>query len=259
MIDGPIVFTNSAGIHAEPVAEAVLAMILHFGRGFDFAAAAQRRREWWKRPYYEADTPLFELPEVTIGILGFGGIGREVARRVAALGSRVLALKRRTPVAADAALEPVGGGASLASRIEVLGVAAGLDRLLAESDVLVITAPETAETRGLIDASALARMRPGALLVNVARGNIVDESALLGALRSGRLRGAALDVFWKEPLPEDHPLWEMPNVLVSPHVSPVTHGFWRREAGLILRNLERYLRRAPLEAWENVVDKRSGY
>jgi phosphoglycerate dehydrogenase-like enzyme len=259
MVESPVVFTNSAGIHAEPVAEAVVAMILHFGRGLDFAIAAQRRREWWKQPYYEADTPLFEMPEVTIGILGFGGIGREVARRVAALGSSVLALKRKPPAPADAELEPVGGGGSLASRIQVLAGADGLDRLLAESDVLVVTAPETAETRGLVDAGALARMREGALLVNVARGSIVDETALLDALRSGRLRGAGLDVFWKEPPPEDHPLWEMPNVLMSPHVAPVTHGFWRREAGLILRNLERYLQGAPLERWENVVDKRAGY
>lgn len=259
MLESPVVFTNSAGIHAEPVAEAVLAMILHFARGLDFAVAAQRRGEWWKQPYYEADTPLFELPEATVGVLGFGGIGREVARRVAALGAHVLALKRRPPTPDDAELEPVGGGASLASRIEVLNGEGGLRRLLTESHVVAITAPETAETRGLLDAEALSRMRRGALLVNVARGNIVDEDALVDALRAGRLRGAGLDVFWKEPLPKDHELWTMPNVLVSPHVSPVTHGFWTREADLMLRNLERYLAQAPLEEWENVVDKRAGY
>jgi phosphoglycerate dehydrogenase-like enzyme len=259
MLASPIVFTNSAGVHAEPVAEAVLAMILHFGRGFDFAVTAQRRREWWKQPYYEADTPLFELPEITVGILGYGGIGKEVARRVAALGARVVALKRRPPTAEDAALTPVGGGASMASRIEVLHGAEGLDRLLATSDVLVISVPETAETRGLVDEDALSRLRSGALLVNVARGSIVDEDALLRALASGRLRGAGLDVFWREPLPPEHPLWELPNALVTPHVAPVTHGFWRRESDLMVRNLERYLARLPADEWENVVDRRAGY
>lgn len=259
MMESPIVFTNSAGIHAEPVAEAVLGMILFFGRGFDFAVAAQQRREWWKQPYYEADTPLFEMPEITVGIVGYGGIGREVARRVAALGARVVALKRRAPTPDDAALQPVGGGASLASRIEVVHGADGLGRVLDESDVLVVSAPETAETRGMIDASALARLRRGALLVNVARGNVVDEAALVDALASGRLRGAGLDVFWKEPLPAEHALWSSPNVLVTPHVAPVTHGFWRRESNLILRNLERYLRGAPLDEWDNVVDKQQGY
>ena len=259
MLASPVVFTNSAGVHAPPIAETVLAMILHFSRGLDFAVEGQRRGQWWKDPYYAADAPLFELVEATVGIVGFGGIGKEVARRVASLGARVVALKRRAAQPEDAALEPVGGGASLAGRIEIVHGQAGLERLLDASDVLVLTAPETPETRGLIDAAALARLTPGALLVNVARGKLVEEAPLIEALSTGRLRGAGLDVFWEEPLPVGHPLWDLPNVVLTPHVSGVTRGFWRRETDLILRNLQRYLGGVPAEQWENVVDKRAGY
>ena len=259
MLASQVVFTNSAGVHAAPIAETVLAMILHFSRGLDFAVEGQRRGKWWKDPYYVADAPLFELPDATVGIIGFGGIGREVARRVAALGGRVVALKRRAPSPADAALEPVGGGESLAARIDVLHGQAGFERLLGESDVVVLTAPETPETRGMINGAALALMRPRALLVNVARGTLVEEGPLLEALSTGRLRGAGLDVFWEEPLREGHPLWELPNVVLTPHVSGVTRGFWRRETDLILRNLNRYFADVPTGQWENVVDKRAGY
>jgi phosphoglycerate dehydrogenase-like enzyme len=122
-----------------------------------------------------------------------------------------------------------------------------------------VSAPETPDTRGLIGAPQLARMKRYALLVNVARGRIVDEPALVAALTEGRLRGAGLDVFAEEPLPADHPLWRLPNVLLTPHVSGVTSGFWRRETDLILRNFRRYLAEVPATEWENVVDKRAGY
>ena len=129
--------------------------------------------------------------------------------------------------------------------------------------MVVLCAPETAETRGLLDGAALARMNDGAVLVNVGRGKLLDEDALVAELRSGRLRGAALDVFAKEPLREGHPLWGLPNVLVTPHVSAVTRGFWRRETDLILHNLACYLRKddptGPDTRWRNVVDKDAGY
>jgi phosphoglycerate dehydrogenase-like enzyme len=111
----------------------------------------------------------------------------------------------------------------------------------------------------MIDRAALDRLRPGALVVNVARGKLIEEAPLLEALATGRLRGAGLDVFWEEPLAPGHPLWALPNVMLTPHVSGVTPGFWRRETDLILRNLDRYLAGAPTEEWENVVDKRAGY
>jgi phosphoglycerate dehydrogenase-like enzyme len=135
----------------------------------------------------------------------------------------------------------------------------GLERLLAESDVVVLSAPETPETRGLLGAAELSLMKLGALLVNVARGRLVDEAALVRVLSEGRLRGAGLDVFIEEPLPAGHALWGLPNVLLTPHVSGVTRGFWRRETDLIVENLARFLAGAPAAEWKNVVDKRAGY
>jgi phosphoglycerate dehydrogenase-like enzyme len=259
MMQSPVVFTNSAGIHAPPMAETVLGMILHFARGLDLAAQGQRRGEWWQDPFFKGDPPLFEVAGSTVGIVGFGGIGREIARRVVPLGARVIGLKRTAPSPADAALEPVGGGASLTDRIEIVQGRDGLHRLMRESQVVVVAAPETAESKGLVDEEALALLPRGAVVVNVARGSLVDEEALLDALSTGRVRGAGLDVFSEEPLPEGHPLWTLPNVLLTPHVSGVTRGFWRRETDLILGNLQRYLAGEPVDRWENVVDKRAGY
>jgi phosphoglycerate dehydrogenase-like enzyme len=259
MKSSDVVFTNSAGIHAPPMAETVLGMILFFARGIDYAVANQRKGRWSTDPFYDASVPPFELAAATVGIVGFGGIGREVARRVAALGARVVAVKRTPPAEGEAELNPVGGGGDLGACIELLHGDSGLDAVLRRSDVVVLAAPDTPETRGSIDRAAFARMRPGALLINVARGSLVDEEALLEALRSGRLRGAGLDVFRREPLPDGHPLWSFDNVLVTPHVSAVTPGFWRRETDLILRNLERHVTGVPVSEWENVVDKHAGY
>ncbi len=242
MRDSGVVLTNSAGIHAEPMADTVLAYVLHFARGLDFAVRAQAERRWDKGPFDAADTPLRELEELTLGIVGLGGIGRAVARRAAALGMRVLATRRREGEG------PPG--------VEVLRGDGALHRLLERSDVLVVTVPETPGTRGMIGAAELDRLPPGAVLVNVARGRVVDEEALVAALRAGRLRGAALDVFAREPLPPGSPLWTLPNVLVTPHVSGTSHRFWRRETDLIVDNVRRYLAGAPLL---NTVDKHAGY
>lgn len=245
MLRRDLVFTNSAGIHGPPMAEAVLGMILHFSRGFDLAQLARRRRAWDTGPFYASGAPLVEVSASTVGILGLGGIGREVAWRCRALGARVLGLKR-TP------------GGDVPEGVEPLHGEEGFNRLLAESDFLVVTAPDTPETRGMMDAAAFRRMKAGSVYINVARGKIADETALAEALRSGHLRGAGLDVFAREPLPPEAPFWEMDNVLVTPHVSPVTRHFWRREADLVLHNL-RCLVEGRGGEMRNVVDKRAGY
>lgn len=242
MRESGVLFTNSAGIHAEPMADTVLAMILHFARGLDFAVRAQAEGRWVKEPFEAADAPVRELAELTAGILGLGGIGRAVARRLAALGVRVLAVRR--------------SGAEGPPGVELVRGEDPLGRLLERSDVLVVTVPETAETRGMIGRAELERLPPGAVVVNVARGRIVDEEALVEALRAGRLRGAALDVFAREPLPPESPLWDLSNVLVTPHVSGTSHRFWRRETDLIVENIRRYLAGEPLL---NLVDKTAGY
>lgn len=259
MLASSVVFTNSAGVHAPPIAETVLAMLLYFGRGLDIAVAGQREARWSNEEFYVEGAPLGELSSSTVGIVGFGGIGRAVARRVASLGARVLALRRSPPSAGDADLLPVGGGSPLGDRIDLVHGPSGLERVLQESDAIVLSAPDTPETRGLIDSDAIASVKPGAVFVNVARGKLVDEAALVRALREGRIRGAGLDVFSKEPLPPDHALWALPNVVLTPHVSAVTRGFWRRETDLILSNLRHFLSGAPVAEWDNVVDKQAGY
>lgn len=248
MLASRVLFTNSKGIHGPPMADTALGMILHFSRGLDFGIAAKARGRWEKDLFYAADNPLVELAFCTVGVFGFGGIGREVAKRVGALGARVLAFDRG-PEAFEASSPSFQG-------MEPLHGPHGFQRLLTESDFLVITAPETPETRGVIDAAALSRMKPGATLLNISRGRLVEEAALVSALTEGRLRGAGLDVFWEEPLPEGHPLWTLPNVLILPHVSAVSRHFWRRETDLILENLRRYLKGEKLL---NLVDKAAGF
>jgi phosphoglycerate dehydrogenase-like enzyme len=241
LVEGDVVLTNSAGVHAEPMAETVLAMILHFARGLDRAVRAQSRAEWDTAVFEARDSGVREIGGATVGIIGYGGIGRAVARRARALDMRVLAVRRSPEPDAHA---------------EVLAGPDALDMLLDSSDFVVLCVPSTPQTRGLIGARELARMRRQAVLVNVARGDVVDESALAAALAAGALRGAALDVFATEPLPPDSPLWKLPNVLITPHVSATTPRFWEREAALMLENLHRYLAGEPLL---NRVDAAAGY
>ena len=251
-----VVFTNSAGIHAPPISEAVVAALLHFARGHDLAARGQAEGRWVQERFYEADAPVGELAGSTVGLVGYGGIGREVARRVVPLGAEVLALRRSVPEAPAADVESLVPGVRFPAAVRLLHGAAGLERLLRDSDAVVLCLPETPESRGMVDAAALALMKPSAVLVNVARGRVVDEAALVAALRDGRLRGAALDVFSTEPLPEGHPLWDLPNVLLTPHVSGVTRRYWEREVALIEENLRRLGEGRPLR---NVVDRDAGY
>ncbi len=238
------VFTNTAGVHGPPMAETVLGMLLHFFRGFDFAVANQRRAAWDTEPFYAADSPIRELSESTVGIIGYGGIGRELGRRLTALGARVIGLRRTSAEDEDG--------------VEMVTGEHGLDRILRHSDAVVVTAPDTPDTRGMIDADAFVRMKPDAVLVNVARGAIVDQEALIDALRERRIRGAGLDVFTDEPLPDDCPLWSLDNVLVTPHVSCVTDHFWRRETDLILHNLGAWIA-GDVAHMRNVVDLDAGY
>jgi phosphoglycerate dehydrogenase-like enzyme len=246
LVGSDVVLTNSAGIHAEPMAETVLGMILHFARGLDLAVAAARRREWGAAAFEDPACGVREVAGATLGIIGFGGIGRAVARRARALGMEVLALRRRAP--AD--------GGDAAHGVRLLTGADALRELLEASDVVVLTLPSTPETRGLLGSRELGWMRPGAVLVNVARGDVVDEAALADVLRGGGLRGAGLDVFATEPLPRESPLWELPNVLITPHVSATSSRYWERQAALIADNLERY---GAGRSLRNVVDTGAGY
>jgi phosphoglycerate dehydrogenase-like enzyme len=237
------------------MAETALAMILHFFRGLDFATRNQVRRRWDTGPFYDAGTPVRELSRATVGIVGFGGVGREVARRCLALGASVVAVRRTGPAEEVVELATVDGRGP-AGEVTVLTGRHALEGLAARSDVLVVAVPETEATRGMIDAGVLARLPAGAVLLNLARGRVVDEDAVVVALRRGPLRGAGLDVFATEPLPPGSPLWELDGTLVTPHVSAVTDAFWERETELIADNVRRLRSGRSLR---NVVDRRAGY
>ncbi len=233
-----VLVTSSSGIHATPIGEYVLGIILMFAKGLHRCLRAQAHREWHR--YVPS-----ELRGKTVGIVGMGHIGTEVARLAKAFGCRVLASRR-----------------SVRSRIkdhplaDELLPAADLPYLLGESDFVVVAVPLTAETRHLINEEALRAMKPTAFLINVAHGAVVDEAALVRALKEGRLAGAALDVFQREPLPVDSELWEMENVIVTPHISGGTELYFQRAVDLFCENLRRYLASEPLI---NLVDPERGY
>lgn len=220
-----VTVTNSAGFNAVPIAQYVLAMLLRHAKNIPAWEAAQRERAWRR---VESD----ELTGRTLGLVGLGSIGREVARLARAFDMRVLGMRRQqTPVAnVDALIPP-----------------AQLHRLLRESDYLVIAAPLTDETRGLLDTAAFAAMKPSAYLINVARGPIVDQAALIAALEDGRIAGAALDVFDEEPLTPESRLWTLPNVLITPHNAAASPRTLERGARTFIENLRRYAAGEPLE------------
>ena len=228
------ILTNASGVFNIPIAETVMAYILAVVKRLPEFWAHQREHRWEK-------LPLRELRGLTVGIVGLGDIGAEVARLCRAFGMRVLGLRRR-PAPSDLADEVLPPDR--------------LQDLLARSDFVVIAVPLTAETRGMIGRAELAAMKPDAWLVNISRGAIVDEEALIEALRAGRIGGACLDVFAEEPLPPESPLWDMPNVIITPHNSWSSPHIEEREIALFLENLRRYVAGEPLL---NVVDKQAGY
>ncbi|HVN84084.1 MAG TPA: D-2-hydroxyacid dehydrogenase [Candidatus Binatia bacterium] len=220
--------TNSAGAAAEPIAQTAIGGILALARGFPRWWAAQRRHEWSPHPHAPR-----ELRGQTMVLVGVGAIGNEIARLARALNLHVIGIRRRPQTASD--------------HVDELHPPSALRTLLPRADWLVLACPLTDETRRLIDAAALARLPGTARVVNVGRGQVIDEAALIAALQAGRLAGAYLDVFETEPLPADSPLWDLPNVIISPHNSSVSTGNSARVSELFLRNLEHWARREPLE------------
>lgn len=228
------VLVTNARIHAAAVADHALALLLALARGLpQFIRQAQQHT--WKR------ASVVELEGLTMGIVGFGVIGRAVAQRARAFGMRVIACRRHP--APDPLADRVVGPEGL---YEVLGAC----------DAVVCVAPLTPETEGLFGEEAFRRMKPGAWFINLGRGGHVDEAALARALQSGHLAGAALDVCQREPLPPDHPLWELPNLLLTPHVGGFQRDYLGRAFSVFASNLRRYLAGAPLEF---LVDPQRGY
>jgi phosphoglycerate dehydrogenase-like enzyme len=251
-----LVITNARGVFSRPIAEYVLMMILSVSRRLPQLLELQRERTW---------QPLegVELRDVTVGIVGLGSIGRAVGALATAFGCRVVATRRR--LGAETAGEPHGHRDHAPDEDDHPLIEAMVDRilgpedlpeLLAESDFIVLAAPLTSATEGMIDDEMLAAVKPGAWIINVARGALIDERALIRALRDGRLGGAVLDAFREEPLPPNSPLYDLPNVILTPHTSWSSGRVLDRSVELFCDNLRCYAAGEPLL---NVVDPAVGY
>lgn len=237
LVESPAVLTNARGVFSASLGEFAIGAALFFAKDFRRMVRSQQAGVW-----DQFDIELLE--GAVMGIVGYGDIGREVARRARAMGMRVLALRGRPELSAgDELIEKSLGPEHLAE-------------LVARSDYITAAAPLTPATRGLIGQAQLAAMKPSAVLINVGRGPVVDEAALVCVLEQRRIRGAALDVFETEPLPAGHPFYALDNVLLSPHCADHTHDWLERAMRCFLENFRRYDRGQPLA---NAVDKRRGY
>lgn len=231
-----IIVTNGSGIHAENLSEHIMAFILSFARGFHLLRSFQARHEWVK------DIPNFELTGQRLCIVGLGNIGLVLADRASRIGMRVTGVRRRD--------------LPIPSYVESIATLETMNQLLPEADHVAICLPLTSRTAGLFDAEQLARMKPGAYIYNIGRGEIIDQDAMIQALRSGYLAGAGLDVTTPEPLPPDNPLWDMENVFITCHSGGTSTRRFDRFIDLLIDNIERY--RSDRELL-NIVDPVEGY
>jgi len=237
LVEGPVMLTNGSGVFSQPLGEWVIGAALFFAKDFRRLVRSQEAGVW-------DQFDCVELSKQTMGIIGYGDIGRAVARRAKALEMKVLGVRRHPDQSSgDAHVDEVYG---MPNRFEVLK----------RSDYVVVAAPLTPETRGLIGEAELNAMQATAVIMNVGRGPVIDEAALIRALEQRRIRGAALDVFDREPLPEGHAFYKLDNVLLSPHCADHTPGWLETAMQFFLDNFERFRKGEPLK---NIVDKRLGY
>ena len=254
LLDTNVLLTTVSGVHAVTIGEYVMALILAWAHHVPRMLIYQKRAIWpggrWSKFVPQ------ELRGATIGILGYGSIGREVARLARAFGMRVLATKRDPRHMTDEGYRIEGTGDPTGDLPDRVYPAAATKSMLSECDYVVVCAPLVESTHHMMDRTTLKAMKPTAFLVNVSRGKLVDEGALVEALEKGWIAGAGLDVFEVEPLPADSPLWKMDNVILSPHVAGFTPSYDRRAIEVFTRNLRRYLDGRPLL---NLVNRERGY
>jgi phosphoglycerate dehydrogenase-like enzyme len=235
LIEHPVVVTNMREIYNDHIAPHIMAFVLAFARDFQTYLPQQLRREWKPKPL---DTGVLDLPACTALIVGVGGIGAETARLAAAFGIRVIATDARRQEA------PAG--------VAELYPAEALDELLPRADFVILTVPHTPATEGFMNRARFARMKRGAFFINIGRGKTTRLDDLVAALRAGEIAGAGLDVFEREPLPADHPLWTMPGVLITPHTAGYGPHLDERRYQIILENCRAFAAGRQLR---NVVDK----
>jgi phosphoglycerate dehydrogenase-like enzyme len=233
LVASSLTLTNARGLYSDVIADHVFSYVLAFARDLPRLLQAQRERRWLR----QSQIHTFQLQGLTAGIVGFGGIGAEVARRAQAVGMPVLAV------------DPAPHGT--VAGVDVWGPER-LPDLLAAADFVIACAPETPQTRGLFDAERFGQMKTGARFINVGRGRVVQLAALTAALEGGHLAGAALDVYETEPLPADHPLWGMEQVILTPHSAAYAVPVEERRLALVVDNIRRFVAGEPLR---NVVTK----
>src|SRR5260370_3760123 len=237
-----IVVTNPSGIFSVPMAEHTVGLLVALARNFPDSGGHQDRSNWGQQDLWDKPQRLTELNGQLLLIVGYGSIGREIARRARAFDVRVWGVTR--------------SGKGDLTHVEKIVAATQLDNVLPEGDYVVVAAPETPEPAQLMKAARIGRMKRGASLINVGRGSLLDEAALVRALESGALGGAALDVTGTEPLPPDSPLWKAPNLFITPHTSAVSDRLWIRQAEILVQLLERWFDGRELF---NRVDFTRGY
>jgi len=242
LIASDIALTNAGSVHGPVVAEHAIAMLLALARRLPAAGRYQGRRKWAMEAIWNEQPRPREARGATLLVIGLGSIGAEVAQMAAALKMHVIGVREHPERGTAGAHEVVGYEA--------------LDNALGQADFVVLAAPLTPRTRRLIDARRLGLFKPGAFLINVSRGALVEEAALVKALREHKIAGAALDVFEQEPLSRWSPLWKMPQALITPHTAFLTENVWHRHYEVFAANLKRYMAGQPLEG---VVDKSRGY
>ena len=233
-----ITLTTSSGMHATPLAEFCLMAMLMHTKDYAYLAREKENHHW-------ARTSTTELRTKTLAVIGLGRVGREVARLGSCLGMRVIGTKRHTEGVDPASVN-----------VEELHPWTDLHPMLGQADYVVLICPHTEETQGLIGEAELAAMKEGSVLINIARGTIVDEPALIRALQTGHLGGLASDVFWKEPLPPESPFWDMPNVIISPHSASTADTENAKLTDIFVDNIHRYLEGKPMR---NLLDKKALY
>ncbi len=246
--------TNASGTMVSQMGEYVLMALLMLGHRAPEMFRNQVQKLWPETRQEKMEPK--ELRGSTVGIVGYGSIGREVARQLSAYGAKVLATKRDVLHPEDHGYVPEGLGDPLGHYFHRLYPSEALNAMLKECDFVVVSPPLTDETRHLISTEQFAAMKPGAFLLNVSRGAVVDTNALIEAVKSGKLGGAVLDVFEEEPLPVESPLWDLPNVVITPHVAGLSRRFMDGVIDLFIANIERYLKRQELY---NLIDARHGY
>ncbi len=243
LIASDVVLTNSREVHGPVVAEHVIALIFALAKKVPQTVRFQQERVWGQEAIWKEGTHPREIAGATLGLIGVGSIGARVGQMASALGMRVIAVREHVEKE-----KPPG--------VQVVYPPNALEEMLAQADFVVIAAPLVNATERLINARRLAAMKPDAYLINVGRGAQVDEAALVDALRNRRIAGAALDVFEREPLPADSPLWDLEHLLITPHTAGLTDRLWERHYDLFSENLRRYLSAQSLRF---VVDKGKGY